>query len=69
MRPPARIEAQIPCPKCGRPEAVRGLHGLFVPREDQPPPRSDPARIQQALDLLGAQVKGVKVNVKVTRKS
>jgi len=71
-----RIEAQIPCPKCGGkfPLALDQMQSgasTACPHCGQTISfqGGDAAKVQQALDLLGDQVKGVKVNVKVTRKS
>ncbi len=46
--------ASVACPGCGHAITIQGGGG---------------AKVQQALDLLGDQVKNVKVNVTVKRKS
>lgn len=71
-----RIEAQLPCPRCGQ---------RFPLALDQPQAGASTAcphcgrtvtfqggggpRVQQALDLLGDQVKDVQVKLAVKRKS
>jgi DNA-directed RNA polymerase subunit RPC12/RpoP len=71
-----RIEAQIPCPKCGGKfplplDQMQSGASTACPHCGQTISfrGGDAAKVQQALDLLGDQVKGVKVKVKVTRKS
>lgn len=71
----ARIEARIPCPKCGRKfplplDQMQSGASTACPQCGQTITfqGGDAARVQQALDLLGPQVKGVRVNVNVTRK-
>ncbi len=71
-----RIEVQVPCPKCGHkfPLALDQLQsgastacpgcGQSITFQG-----GGGAKVQQALDLLGDQVKNVKVNVTVKRKS
>jgi DNA-directed RNA polymerase subunit RPC12/RpoP len=72
----ARLEVQVPCPHCGRklPLALDQLQsgaatacphcGRAIAFQG-----GGGDKVQQALDLLGDQVKNVKVNVTVRRKS
>lgn len=71
-----RREAQIPCPTCGGKfplplDQMRSGASTACPHCGRTVSfqGGDAARVQQALDLLGDQVKGITVNVKVTRKS
>ncbi len=71
-----RIEVQLPCPKCGErfPLALDQLQSgaaTACPHCGQTITfqGGGGARVQQALDLLGGQVKSVKVSLNVKRKS
>ncbi len=71
-----RIEVQLPCPKCGRKfplplDQLQAGASTACPHCGQTITfqGGGGARVQQALDLLGDQVKNVKVNLTVKRKS
>jgi len=71
-----RIEVQLPCPKCGHkfPLALDQLQSgasTACPHCGQTVTfqGGGAEKVQQALDLLGDQVKQVKVNLTVKRKS